>query len=79
MHIPAYGSPAVFNICRPYNKAMPIDDKLLKMLACPKCNGSLDYRAEKIKESLSCLKCKLRYRVEDGIPVMLIDEAEHIS
>jgi len=47
---------------------------LLEILACPKCKGDLDYR----KDSLICNKCKLKYRIENDIPVMLIDEAEKI-
>ncbi|MCE2423373.1 MAG: Trm112 family protein [Gemmatimonadetes bacterium] len=30
------------------------------------------------RESLSCLSCRLRYAVEDDIPIMLIDEATPI-
>ena len=53
---------------------MPLDPKLLDILACPKCRGVLEYREE--EQSLLCQACRLRYRVEDDIPVMLIDEAE---
>jgi uncharacterized protein len=55
---------------------MSLDKKLLDILACPKCKGSLIYENEKNTESLTCNNCRLRYRVENGIPVMLIDEAE---
>jgi uncharacterized protein YbaR (Trm112 family) len=51
-----------------------LDEKLLEILVCPKCGGQLEYRAE--EEALLCHSCRLRYKVEDGIPVMLIDEAE---
>jgi uncharacterized protein YbaR (Trm112 family) len=50
------------------------DDSLLEILACPKCVGELEYRAE--EAVFVCHTCRLRYRIEDGIPVMLIDEAE---
>jgi len=30
-------------------------------------------------ESLRCDACRLRYRVDNGIPVMLISEAEHFD
>ena len=53
---------------------MAIDPKLLEILACPKCKASLEYR--EAEASLICHDCRLRYRVEDDIPVMLIDEAE---
>ena len=46
--------------------------ELLEILVCPKCKG--DLVVEEV--SLRCDNCRLRYRVDDGIPVMLIDEAE---
>lgn len=54
-----------------------LDNKLLEILACPKCKGDLEY--DKKNNKLICDKCKLAYRVEDDIPIMLIDEAEKIS
>jgi uncharacterized protein YbaR (Trm112 family) len=47
------------------------------MLVCPSCKGELEYAAE--PEALVCLPCRLRYPVQDGIPVMLIEEAEKIG
>lgn len=54
-----------------------MDKELLEILACPKCKGDLEYRPE--ENVLICWKCKLRYRIEDDIPIMLIDEAEPIE
>jgi uncharacterized protein YbaR (Trm112 family) len=51
-----------------------LDKKLLDILACPKCKGDLDYRPE--EEQLVCSTCRLIYRIEDEIPIMLIDKAE---
>jgi len=51
-----------------------LSEKLLAILACPKCKGDLEYDRE--NEKLICHGCKLRYRIEDDIPIMLIDEAE---
>ena len=51
-----------------------IDEKLLEILACPACKGDIEYDEE--NEKLICQKCGRRYPVRDGIPVMLIDEAE---
>jgi len=51
-----------------------LDQELLDILACPKCKGDLKYDGE--KGTLTCLTCKLIYKVEDNIPNMLIDEAE---
>jgi uncharacterized protein YbaR (Trm112 family) len=53
---------------------MPLDERLLEILACPKCKGNLRYELEAKK--LICEHCRLKYRVENDIPVMLIDEAE---
>jgi uncharacterized protein YbaR (Trm112 family) len=47
---------------------------LLDILACPKCKGELEY--DQKNEKLICHACHLKYRIEDDIPVMLIDEAE---
>ena len=55
-----------------------LDEKLLEILACPKCKGELEYRTEP-REVLVCHQCKLVYRVEDDIPIMLIDEAEALE
>ena len=43
---------------------MTLDKKLLDILACPKCKGDLVYKDTKEEESLTCGKCKLKYRVE---------------
>ncbi len=50
----------------------PISDELLEILACPVCKTAV--RLEENK--LVCDNCGRRYRIEDGIPIMLIDEAE---
>jgi hypothetical protein len=55
---------------------MSIDPKLLQILVCPKCRGELEYDEE--AQTLTCHGCRLRYRIEDDIPIMLIDEAEAI-
>ncbi|RLC45263.1 MAG: Trm112 family protein [Candidatus Coatesbacteria bacterium] len=56
---------------------MPLDKELLEILVCPKCKGELDYMEQ--DNRLVCHACKLAYRIEDDIPVMLIDEAEPIQ
>lgn len=50
-----------------------IDPELLEILACPKCKG--DIELDKKRKGLICKNCKLLYKIEDGIPIMLIDEA----
>ena len=49
-----------------------IDKELLEILACPACKG--DVRAEGTK--IVCTQCGRKYPVRDGIPIMLVDEAE---
>ena len=51
-----------------------IDTKLLEILACPACRGDIEYDAK--NEKIICTECKKVYPVTDGIPVMLVDEAE---
>jgi uncharacterized protein YbaR (Trm112 family) len=53
---------------------MSLSPDLLAILACPACKGELAY--EESAQRLVCKVCRLRYRVVDDIPVMLIDEAE---
>ena len=52
-----------------------IDKELLDILACPACHGAVELKEEKI----CCKACGRRYPVRDGIPIMLIDEAERPS
>ena len=54
---------------------MPIDKELLDILVCPKCKGELEYRTAPAEE-LVCHACRVRFAVDDGIPIMLIDEAK---
>jgi uncharacterized protein YbaR (Trm112 family) len=49
-----------------------IDEGLLKILACPACKVSVRLEGQ----ALICDKCGRRYPIRDGIPIMLIDEAE---
>ena len=49
-----------------------IDEKLLEVLACPDCKAPVELRDDKIV----CTGCGKRYPIRDGIPIMLIDEAE---
>ena len=51
-----------------------IDKELLDILACPACKGNIVYDQD--NEKLICQKCDRRYPIRDGIPVMLVDEAE---
>ena len=49
-----------------------IDAKLLEILACPACKTEVRLEGDR----LVCVQCGRRYPIRDGIPVMLIEEAE---
>lgn len=49
-----------------------IDAQLLKILACPACRGGVREKDNKI----ICDSCGRKYPIKDGIPVMLIDQAQ---
>ncbi|MGI8662922.1 MAG: Trm112 family protein [Acidimicrobiales bacterium] len=56
---------------------MALDPQLLEILACPEDKGPLLYF-----ESDDCLynpRLRRRYSIRDGIPIMLIDEAETVA
>lgn len=50
---------------------MSVDPKILAVLACPKCRSSL----VEVNAELLCSSCPLAYPIQDGIPVLLIDQA----
>ena len=52
---------------------MTLDAELLEILVCPNDHGDVDYLED--EQVIVCRTCAYRYR-SDGIPVMLIDEAE---
>ena len=56
---------------------MTLDPKLLEILACPEDKGPLLWFAD--EEALYNPRLRRRYAVRDGIPVMLIDEAEAVD
>jgi uncharacterized protein len=49
---------------------------LREILRCPSCGGTLhDGTAPDGSAELQCSACPLAYRIDDGIPVLLVDEA----
>jgi uncharacterized protein len=54
-----------------------LDPRLLEILCCPALEGGEDCHGtlEERPAGLLCLKCGRLYPVEDGIPVMLQDQA----
>lgn len=53
------------------------DRKLLDRIVCPKCKGDVEYIRE--DERLVCRTCHLGFPVEDGMPNMLLEEAEELE
>ena len=52
---------------------MTIDPELMEILVCPNCRGEVEEQGD----AIVCVgECGYRYPIRDGIPVMLIDEAE---
>ncbi len=56
---------------------MAIDRELLEILACPQCKGEVSLN--KKGDGIVCTQCSLVYPIKDGIPVMLVDEAEKLE
>lgn len=54
-----------------------LDKKLLALLVCPICKGSLQYQAE--AQELVCRADALAFPIRDGIPVMLEEEARTLT
>lgn len=53
---------------------MSLDPQLLEVLACPQDKGPLTYLEE--EQLLVNERLGVAYRIDDGIPVLLIDEAQ---
>jgi uncharacterized protein YbaR (Trm112 family) len=49
-----------------------LDEEFLSLLACPVCKTGVRREGEQ----LICDTCGRRYPIRDGIPVMLVEEAE---
>ena len=49
-----------------------LDPDLVEILACPACRGEVRDEGDRIV----CTACGRRYPVRDGIPILLVDEAE---
>ena len=56
---------------------MPLDPLLLEILACPEDKGPLLYLDA--EDTLYNPRLRRRYRIRDGIPVMLVEEAETVD
>jgi len=49
-----------------------LDPDLLEILACPECRAEVREEGDRIV----CTGCGRRYPVREGIPILLVDEAE---
>lgn len=56
---------------------MPVNPKLLEILVCPETKAELVLDGETLVSVDPATR--RRYRIEDNIPVMLIDESEQLS
>ena len=56
---------------------MALDPQLLEILACPEDKGPLLYFED--ESALYNPRLRKRYRIQDDIPIMLIDEAEAVD
>jgi uncharacterized protein YbaR (Trm112 family) len=56
---------------------MTLDPQLLEILACPEDKGPLLWFEDEL--ALYNPRLKRRYAVREGIPVMLVDEAEAVG
>ncbi len=54
-----------------------LSKELLEILVCPACKGDLEY--DQVRQKLICHVCRLRYAIEDDIPIMLVEEAERMD
>jgi len=53
-----------------------LDPWLRQILRCPACRGELvDGTAPDGGDELACASCDRAYRIDGGIPVLLVDEA----
>jgi uncharacterized protein len=57
------------------DKSRLIPADLLAIMQCPKCTGTLVERPD--PPALVCTTCGTAYAVRDGIPNMIVEEAEN--
>ena len=54
-----------------------MDTRLLEILACPICKGTLKFQRD--AQVLVCRMDRLAYPIRDDVPVMLEEEARQLS
>ncbi|WP_436492089.1 Trm112 family protein [Actinokineospora sp. HUAS TT18] len=58
--------------------AVDLDPQLLDILACPSDDHAplvVGTPADPNADALTCTECGRQFRVDDGVPVLLLDEA----
>jgi uncharacterized protein YbaR (Trm112 family) len=77
--------PAVPSDAVPSTVAASSDPKiepwLREILRCPQCRSTLSDGSGPTGPELHCTngECRLAYRIDDGIPVLLVDESHSIA
>ncbi len=74
---PKYPAPRAraLSMARPSRRPDLLDKELLDILACPACRADVRLEGDRIV----CTSCGRRYPLRDGIPIMLVEEAETAS
>jgi uncharacterized protein YbaR (Trm112 family) len=54
-----------------------MESRLLEILVCPLCKGSLHYKQQ--EQELVCNADKLAFPIRDGVPIMLESEARSLA
>ena len=52
--------------------------ELMSILRCPRCRGELNPAADAGQSELQCKRCKLGFRVTDGVPNFLLEDARSL-
>lgn len=56
---------------------MALDPTLLEILVCPGDHGALTY--DDAAQTLTCAECGRIFEIRDGVPVLLLEEAQQPS
>ena len=61
--------------------APQLEPWLREILRCPKCRSTLSDGTGPSGPELHCTnaECRLAYRIDDGIPVLLVDESRSLA
>jgi len=54
-----------------------LNPELLKILACPACHHKVTHNEK--ENTIICSECQLKYPIKEGIPLMILEEAEALK